>query len=250
MPSVIHAAPPRAATAPDPVEQPLGVADALDALGEGRLADRLRRCARSAWGRDREGGWPWLCGSVGCARCGRRAVRRWSAALRHWIGELGGVGARGTARTTTFRLPPAALRGVDAAAAARGLRRALRDLRDRRARRDARWRSVAFGALLADGRPVVLVAHPDLPHGAVAAALARRWPGGIADARLPDAGEAPDLHAQHPEGVARLAALRRGVEPIRVVVAPQGRGGLANPAGGAAVADDDDPWGEPMPVCV
>lgn len=222
---------------------PNDAAAALDMLGEHTLADRLRRCLAAGRGRSRAGGWPWLCGSVGCPRCGRPVLRRWWAALLVWIGDHAG----GAGRATSLFLPTGVdTAGAQAAEATRRLRRALRDLRDRLAGRDARWASVAFGALLVGPRPVVLVAHPDLPHAAVAAALSRRWPGGIARDGLPPA-EAPDLHAD-PMRAASLAALRRGVEPVRVVVPPQRRGRPCAPLAERA-APRRDPWADPMPVC-
>ena len=134
--------------------------------------------------------------------------------------------------------PPGALR-----AAVVRLRRALRDVRDRTARRHAPWSGVAFaGMATGDGTAFVLVSHPGIARSEVPDILRKRWPVAV----LQDVGAAEPSWSMSTEDAAELARIRRGVEPLRLVVLPQraaeGKGRSRAETVAAPV------WLEPMPI--
>ncbi len=133
---------------------------------------------------------------------------------------------------------PGALR----AAVAR-LRRACRDVRDRTARKRRRWCGVAMAEMATgDGVMLVLVCHPGVARSEVADVLRRRWPAAV----VQDVGAAEPSWSMPTEDAAELARVRRGVEPLRIVVLPQSAAdpamlGLTGAAPAAMVV-------EPMPI--
>lgn len=187
------------------------VITALTETGHLHVADRLRRCMVTMTTRRNGAGWPWTCRtSGGCAWCGATIKRRWWAGLRRWIVEEG-------APVSLTVLPLLHRPGQLREAVAR-VRRALRDIRDRAARRRATWRSVALaGMATGSGVAFVLVRHPGLARSEVAAVLRKRWP----EIAVVDVDAAEPSWSMSTEDAAELARIRRGVEPLRVVVLPQ-----------------------------
>jgi hypothetical protein len=103
----------------------------------------------------------------------------------------------------------------------RTLRRSLRDLRDRQARKPGNraWRQVVFGGMLcADMLAVIHIHHAGIPRQDVVAAVTRRW----ADA-VPARRDYPVAADWSLDDRVALARIRRGAEPLRIVVAPQGQ---------------------------
>lgn len=102
--------------------------------------------------------------------------------------------------------------------AVRRLRRALRDFRDRGARRSKRWRGVCLCGLVAGDRTaMVVVDRGTVDRGEFSSALKRRW----ADATVTDlTDEQPSAEMTITDAV-ELATLRRGAEPLRLVIPPQ-----------------------------
>ena len=74
-------------------------------------------------------------------------------------------------------------------------------------------------ALLAtgDGTAFVFVRHPDFARQEVAAILRKRWP----TAAVLEVGALEPSWRMSTEDAAELARVRRGVEPLRIVVLPQ-----------------------------
>jgi hypothetical protein len=115
----------------------------------------------------------------------------------------------------------------------RRLRKALRDVRDRSARHDRRFATVAMAGLVGGDRALVLVQHPGIDRAEVWRMLERRWP----EVTVTDPGDIIPTSVMTVEDAAALARRKRGVEPIRIIIAPQ-------------AAARTDPWGEPMPLLV
>ena len=185
---------------------------ALRASGDSASADRLLRCqmARSAR-RGGGGGWPWRCRSAGCWACRRPAIRRWWAGLCQWVAPWG-------APVSFCKLPLRAGRGLRAAV--RHLRKACRDLRDRAARGPGGrpWRAIAMAGLaLGDGIAWLAVAHGGITRAALADGFARRF-GAVV---FTDFADAPPPTSSSDAAAVELSRLKRGVEPLRVAVAPQ-----------------------------
>lgn len=186
------------------------VIEALRTTGHTYAADRLLRCMEAMTSRRNGGGYPWTCRGAGCAWCGRTRARRWWTGLRRWI-------ASGGAPVSLAVLPLPHRPGTLRAAVVR-LRRALRDVRDRTARRRASWRGVALaGMATGDGVVFMLVSHPGTARSEVAATLRKRWPAAV----FQDVGAAEPRWSMPTEDAAELARVRRGVEPLRIVVLPQ-----------------------------
>ncbi len=205
---------------------------ALRASGDSTNADRLLRCqmARSA---RRGGGWPWRYRSAGCWSCRRPAIRRWWAGLCEWVAAWG-------APVSFCKLPLRA--GCGLRAAVRHLRKACRDLRDRAARGPGgrRWRDIAMAGLaLGDGTAWLAVAHGSITRAALVDTFARRFGGAIVCADLADA---PPPTSFSDAAAVELSHLKRGVEPLRVAVAPQ--------RGPAVGMDASSRAAEPMPILV
>jgi hypothetical protein len=102
---------------------------------------------------------------------------------------------------------------------ARHLRRGLRDVRDRAARTDNRWRAVAFAGMIDDDAARLLVVHANLHPASMEGALRRRWPEARTLAGM--VPEWPGSIRLNASTLVALAAGRRGVEPLRIVVAAQ-----------------------------
>jgi hypothetical protein len=171
-------------------------------------ADRLERCANARRLRTSSCR-GWACRTSWCPWCARPLLKRWMNGIRVWVGEDD---------ISTLRVPvhyePGRLRE-----AVRVLRRALRDLRDRRGRRlgEKPWRSMSVGGLLgARGWAVLYFHHPGISRSELLAVLARRWPGSNvirSDHRLAVDWALDDR--------VELARIRRGAEPLRIVVPAQ-----------------------------
>lgn len=183
------------------------VAALLQAMDRDAIAVRLQECGSSRTARSRHA-WPWTCRSPGCAWCGPRLATRWWRGLQRWAMALSAP-----AMSVTLAVPPGPIVGV-----APRFRRALRDVRDRAARADRRWATVSIAGMVdAEGHLHLLLLHPDLSATAVERVMARRWP----QVRFqPSCGDAPPF-AFTPRDAASLARVRRGVEPLRVVVLGQ-----------------------------
>jgi hypothetical protein len=202
------------------------IVTALEQAGEHYVAARLRRCAAARQDRRCDGGWPWTCRSVGCVWCRPPIIRGW------WAGML------------AWRSPPALIlvtipltwQAGQMRTTVRRLRCALRDFRDRRARRSRGWRGVCLcGLVTGDGRAMVVVDRGTVDRGEFFYALKRRW----ADAVVTDlTNEQPSAEITIRDAV-ELATLRRGAEPLRLVILPQ-RNPVSRPL----------PIIEPMPILV
>jgi hypothetical protein len=189
---------------------------ALQSTGDLAVADRLERCMHARHGRRSDGGWPWTCRSAGCAWCGRTLLRKWWLGLSHWIVQDGAPVSLALVPLNRQRVNRQ--RG-DVRRTVQRLRRSLRDLRDRSAQRDRRWRSVSIAGMAGgNGKAMIPMRHPPgLPRAELAMVLHRRWPG------LPvgDVGDATPSWPMTVAEMAELARLRRGVEPLRVVLMEQ-----------------------------
>lgn len=184
---------------------------ALRATGEGHVADRLSRCLAVRLARRFGDGWIWTCRGAGCAWCRNTLARRWWAGMRRWSMEEGGP--------VSLAVLPLVDHSAGLRAAVARLRRALRDARDRTARRRPSWRGVAVaGMATGDGAAFVLVSHPGLVRSEVVGILLKRWPTAVVVGEV-DAVE--PSWSMSTEDAAALARLRRGVEPLRIVVLPQ-----------------------------
>ncbi len=185
---------------------------ALRAAGDSTSADRLLRCqeARAAR-RSGSGGWPWRCRSAGCWACRRPAIRLWWSGLCQWVAAWG-------TPVSFCKLPLRAGRGLRAAV--RHLRKTCRDLRDRAARGPGGrpWRAIAMAGLaLGDGTAWLAVAHGGITRAALADGFARRF-GAVV---FTDFADAPPPTSFSDAAAVELSRLKRGVEPLRVAVAPQ-----------------------------
>lgn len=210
------------------------VAAALAALGHEHLAGRLRNCLEARRGREHGARWPWRCRSAGCVRCLARAARRWWAGITQWASAE----ERSSGSVLTVRI---SLGGIASLAGGARLRRGLRDARDRAARRDRRWAAVALAGFVGEGEAVLAVLHPGLPAEAVERLLHRRWPTAMVEAGgLPDFGT---LRPLDDAALVSLALRRRGVEPLRIVVAAQMIASHGSDADAMSCGS-----GDPMPV--
>lgn len=125
----------------------------------------------------------------------------------------------------------------------RRLRKRLRDIRDRAARAAplSGWASLAVAGMVSGDHVVLLVQHAGIEQDALWTVLERRWPEII----VAEASPVTVIRAVHPrsdlsvEQTVQMAVLRRGVEPIRVVIPPQVRAGVPGSVGD-----------EPMPMTV
>jgi hypothetical protein len=209
------------------------IIEKLTAHGRLDLAERIRRCLAARLRRQHGADWPWRCRSPGCPRCLSRSMRRWTAGITAW------AEAYRSAEVSTLCLP---LLSADPTEAARCLRRQFRDFRDRAARIDARWRDVAVAGMVSDSEAVVVGAHPNLPPEGIACAMRRRWPeASMTSGMTPGAMHSISIGAS--THVA-LALRRRGIEPIRIIIAAQH---ACAPAVRASRVVLDDPWSSPMP---
>jgi hypothetical protein len=185
------------------------VVAALEQVGQTEVAARLRRCADARSGRRSNDGWPWTCRSAGCLWCRRPLIRRWWAGIQAWCPPDGR-----TLVIIPVRYGPGGLRF-----AVQRLRRGLRDLRDRRAQRSHAWRQVCFAGLLTGGGMAMVLVDRGrrVDRAELSAAIRRRWP----DATVTDLmNEVPSMAVTLADAV-ELASLRRGAEPLRIVVMPQ-----------------------------
>lgn len=213
-----------------------GVIAALLATGHLHVADRLGRCMAAMVSRRNGGGYPWTCRGAGCAWCGKTRARRWWLGLRRWTTSEGGPVSLAV---LPLRHRPGGLR----TAVAR-LRRALRDVRDRAARRRPSWGSVALaGMATGDGAALLLINHTGIPRAELTAVLRKRWP----EVAVVDADAPEPSWSMSTEDAAELARIRRGVEPLRIVVLPQ-RAADAEERGRGASAGGAAAWLEPMPI--
>jgi hypothetical protein len=184
-------------------------AAALRASGHGMAAAKLDKCmsARTLRGTGRR---PRICGCAACPWCANAVCGRWALGCAKWIGVEEAPSVTSVALLLSWRAGAMRI-------AVRRIRRALRDWRDRLSREDGRWSGVAVAGLVgADGILVLHIRHDALPADAVTSMIRRRWPAAyIARANVLsfDWTMADRLE---------LAMARRGTEPIRVILAPQG----------------------------
>jgi hypothetical protein len=131
------------------------------------------------------------------------------------------------------RRQPAALR-----AATIRLRRALRDVRDRAGRWSWGWRGVAVAGMMGgDGIVMALVRHPETTHAEIAEVFSRRWP----EMTVGDVEVASPNWEIAVEDAVELARIRRGVEPLRILVLPRRSSvhALNRELDGSSVTDSD-----------
>lgn len=180
----------------------------LEKIGQADLAARLRRCADARRGRDSGSGWPWTCRSIGCVWCRQPLIRGWWAGMRAWC----------LPDDRTLALVPVLYEPGGLRMAVRRLRRALRDLRDRHARNDLRWRHVGFAGLLTgSGTAMIVVDRGPVRRAEIFDAVRHRW----AEAEVTDlTSEAPSMAMTVADAV-EVASVRRGAEPLRLLVLPQ-----------------------------
>jgi hypothetical protein len=95
--------------------------------------------------------------------------------------------------------------------------------------------------MAASDAALVLVRHPDIERSEVADVLGARWP----DALVGGVGAAEPSWTMTTEDAAELARIRRGVEPLRIVVPPQ-RAAAAGALRRAAALEASEPLA-PMP---
>lgn len=179
------------------------VIDTLVATGDDDLGMRLARCQLER--KHRQTGWPSRCQSSGCWACRRTVVRRWWRGFRIWLDD---------AATSLAVIP---LDGGPITAI-RKLRKSLRDVRDRAAQRDRRWQGIAMAGVLSDDHLLLLVQHAGISRAATWSMLEPRWP----DIVFGDIGNTELSTWLTVEDAASLARRRRGIEPIRVVIAAHG----------------------------
>ncbi len=177
---------------------------ALTLVGEDDLARRMANCQRSRLWRGDGSRWLFRCRLGGCWSCRRPILRTWWAGLREWAGP----------DATLVAVPL----GGNAIAGMRALRRGLRDVRDRAVYRCPVWREVAFGGLLSGATAMVLVAHPEVRQADLLMILHQRWPQTVVSSLT---GGEP-LWKMDTATAVRLSIMRRGTEPLRSVVMPQG----------------------------
>lgn len=182
---------------------------ALLSTGDVDLADRIRRCQQARVSRrgDMAHGWPWRCRSPGCWSCRRSAGWRWWIGMLHWAKESDGPVSLAV---VPLHHEPGGLR-----IAVGRLRRSLRDIRDRAAKSRESWSSMAIaGMATANHTALLLIRHRDLSRMQVAYVLGRRWPPCV----VGDLGTASPSWTMPNADAVELARIRRGVEPLRVVV--------------------------------
>ena len=195
---------------------------ALATAGQDDLADRMTNCQRCRlWRGD---GLRWLdrCRLGGCWSCRRPMIRAWWRALTEW--------AEPDATLLAVSL------GDDRIAGMRTLRRGLRDVRDRAAYLRPAWREVAFGGIISGTTAMVLAVHPHVPQAKMLTVLRQRWSDTVV---LNLIGNEPSWRMDTDTAVL-LSILRRGIEPLRAVVMPQGIPQLPPPP--------EEPYLEPMPM--
>lgn len=185
----------------------------LREIGATYVAERIERC-RVARRQRVHGQRHWTCRGAGCPWCVRALIARWERNL------FDAVGYGPSVSTVVFHV---AENDGDLRDAVRTVRRTLRDMRDRAGRRDRAWRALGVAGMLvptATGRVVLLrVRHDRLSHDQVAKIFERRWTD-VTVSIASSAPSVPTIKLSLPDRVA-LALLRRGVEPLRIVVAPQ-----------------------------
>jgi hypothetical protein len=148
-------------------------------------------------------------------------MRQW------WVGFLWWVYGC-TVSLATIQIKGDPVKGV------RRLRKGLRDVRDRTARRRSAWRLVTFCGLLSGNEALVLVQHTGIDPMSVWSVLKRRWPEIV----VQNVHDNEPLWQMTVDDAAALARLKRGVEPIRVVV----------PAQRVLTTAPQEKWVEPMPI--
>ena len=195
----------------------------LRAIGEESIADRLERCQQARRTRQ-PGQWPWRCGSAGCWACRRTTIRTWWRGFLQWLSGP-------DVSLVTIPLPVT----TDLISTIRKGRKSLRDVRDRAARTDERWSAMAIAGMLSGNHLVIVVQHAGIERDALWAMLEQRWPM-VSVRRVETIDPRSEFSV---EQIVRIARLKRGIEPIRVIVPAQVR---AN--------DQDDGWGEAMPIVV
>ena len=173
---------------------------ALIASGHHDIAQRLQRCQQERRNRQ-PGRYPWRCRSAGCWACRRTLMLAWWRGFHEWLGD----------QDVSLMVIP--LDG-DPVVGVRKLRKGLRDVRDRAAQRDQRWAGVAMGGLATEDAVLVLVQHRGLDRIDMSKIFQRRWP----DAVFADTVDNQPSWAMVPKVAAALACLRRGTEPLRIVV--------------------------------
>ena len=115
----------------------------------------------------------------------------------------------------------------------RRLRRGLRDVRDRQTHSCRQWAQVAFGGLASGNLALVLISHPEISRDDVWSILENRWP----DIVMKDVGNAEPSSVMTVETTVSLARLRRGIEPLRIVIPPQ-----------MCATTSAEDWSQPMPM--
>jgi hypothetical protein len=145
---------------------------------------------------------------VGCAWCRRSLISGWWAGIQAWR----------SSQVCALAIIPLAYDPGGLRVAVRRLRRALRDLRDRTARHHRRWCGVCLAGLATgSGSAMVRVDHKGVDRTELSGAVRRRWPG----ATVTDFTDVRPLAAMTVQDAAELASLRRGAEPLRLLVLPQ-----------------------------
>jgi hypothetical protein len=99
---------------------------------------------------------------------------------------------------------------------------------------------MAFAGLMDGQGPVLAILHPNLPFAPVELGLRRRWPGWHVRPGAVPVFPPPRLDEAT---LVALALRQRGIEPLRVVIAPQRTSLTAEPP-----RYPDGPFAEPMPV--
>jgi len=195
---------------------------ALTLAGQDDLARRMAQCQQARLWRGDGSRWVSRCRLGGCWSCRRPAIRSWWAGLSEWTGP--------DATLVSIPLGGNVITGVLA------LRRGLRDVRDRAVHRCGAWREVGFGGIASGAIAMVWVTHPDIPRISLLAVLRQRWPSTTV---LSAVGNEPSW-AMDTDTAVHLSTLRRGIEPLRAVVMPQGIHQLPPPS--------KAPYLEPMPM--
>ena len=137
-------------------------------------------------------------------------MRRWWAGIRHWITADGDP--------VSLAILPVDRSNGELRAAVTRLRRACRDIRDRAAQRHAPWQRIAIAGMASgEGTAMLLIRHPGVIRHAITDLLHRRWP----DATVRDATTVSPGWRMSVEDAVEIARIRRGVEPLRMVVLPQ-----------------------------
>lgn len=187
---------------------------ALRSMHADSIADRIERCAAARCHRV-AGQRPWTCRGPGCPWCCRSLLAHWQTTLFDWLGF--------DTETSTIVVDLSADHR-DLRVVVRAFRRALRDLRDRAGRRWRTWRTLRAAGILVPavvGRRVVLrVHHKGLTRPEVETLFKCRWPS----ATISTSPAAPYTSTVSMSDADRmsLALLRRGLEPLRIVLSAQG----------------------------